>query len=61
MNVKGLQRVVDFCKNHGTSKLGIQLAHSGRKGSSNPPMNGGGALTKVNFHGKPLFHPRYLF
>ena len=46
---KGLQRVVDFCKNHGTSKLGIQLAHSGRKGSSNPPMNGGGALTKSEF------------
>ena len=43
---ESLKRVVDFCKNHGSAKLGIQLAHSGRKGSTHPPMNGGATLTK---------------
>ena len=43
---ESLKRVVDFCKNHGSAKLGIQLAHSGRKGSTHPPINGGTPLTK---------------
>ena len=29
---RALERVVTFCRNHGQSKLGIQLAHAGRKG-----------------------------
>lgn len=36
-----LKRVVDFCRNNGQAKLGIQLAHSGRKGSTKTPMDGG--------------------
>jgi 2,4-dienoyl-CoA reductase-like NADH-dependent reductase (Old Yellow Enzyme family) len=32
--------VVDFCKRHGVAKLGIQLAHAGRKGSVHRPSDG---------------------
>jgi 2,4-dienoyl-CoA reductase-like NADH-dependent reductase (Old Yellow Enzyme family) len=39
-----LQRVVDFCHRHGVLKLGIQLAHAGRKGSAHPPAEGGKPL-----------------
>jgi 2,4-dienoyl-CoA reductase-like NADH-dependent reductase (Old Yellow Enzyme family) len=41
---RALERVVTFCRNHGQSKLGIQLAHAGRKGSAKTPMMGGAAL-----------------
>ena len=30
---KALKHLVDSCKSYGTAKIGIQLAHSGRKGS----------------------------
>ena len=43
-NEAGLQRVVDFCRQHGVAKLGIQIAHAGRKGSTHPPLKGGDAL-----------------
>jgi len=36
--------VVDFCRRYGVAKLGIQLAHAGRKGSANPPSLGGKPL-----------------
>ncbi|HAT52437.1 MAG TPA: oxidoreductase [Betaproteobacteria bacterium] len=39
-----LQRVVSFCREYGQAKLGIQLAHAGRKGSAKTPMQGGAAL-----------------
>src|ERR1700687_3242455 len=39
-----LTRVIDHCRGIGTSKLGIQLAHSGRKGSAQRPWEGGAAL-----------------
>jgi NADPH2 dehydrogenase len=39
-----LKRVVDFCRRVGTAKLGIQLAHAGRKASSQRPWQGGGPL-----------------
>jgi 2,4-dienoyl-CoA reductase-like NADH-dependent reductase (Old Yellow Enzyme family) len=39
-----LKRVVDFCRRAGTAKLGIQLAHAGRKASSQRPWEGGGPL-----------------
>jgi 2,4-dienoyl-CoA reductase-like NADH-dependent reductase (Old Yellow Enzyme family) len=35
-----LKRVVDFCRRNGVAKLGIQLAHSGRKGSVHTPAEG---------------------
>ena len=31
-NEASLKRVIDFCKRYGVAKLGIQLAHAGRKG-----------------------------
>jgi 2,4-dienoyl-CoA reductase-like NADH-dependent reductase (Old Yellow Enzyme family) len=43
-NEATLKRVVDFCKQWGTSHMAIQIAHAGRKGSNRPPLNGGGAL-----------------
>jgi 2,4-dienoyl-CoA reductase-like NADH-dependent reductase (Old Yellow Enzyme family) len=45
-----LRRVVDFCKEFGQAKLGIQLAHAGRKASAKTPMQGG---TSLNADEKP--------
>jgi 2,4-dienoyl-CoA reductase-like NADH-dependent reductase (Old Yellow Enzyme family) len=39
-NEATLQRVVTFCQRYGVAKLGIQLAHAGRKGSVHPPAEG---------------------
>ena len=39
-----LSRVIQHCRRIGTAKLGIQLAHAGRKGSAQRPWEGGGAL-----------------
>jgi 2,4-dienoyl-CoA reductase-like NADH-dependent reductase (Old Yellow Enzyme family) len=39
-----LAPIVAFCRRSGTAKLGIQLAHSGRKGSAQRPWEGGGPL-----------------
>src|ERR1041384_183936 len=39
-----LQRGVDHCRRIGTSKLGIQIAHAGRKASTQIPWEGGRAL-----------------
>lgn len=43
-NEAGIQRFVDFCRAYGTAKLGIQIGHAGRKGSTNPPGLGGKPL-----------------
>jgi len=43
-NEAALKRVIDFCRRAGTAKLGIQLAHAGRKASSQRPWEGGGPL-----------------
>jgi 2,4-dienoyl-CoA reductase-like NADH-dependent reductase (Old Yellow Enzyme family) len=39
-NEATLKRVVDFCRRYGVAKLGIQLAHAGRKGSAHTPAEG---------------------
>jgi NADPH2 dehydrogenase len=39
-----LARVVAHCRRYGTAKLGIQLAHAGRKASAASPWEGGQAL-----------------
>lgn len=44
-NEAALKRVVDFCRSYGVAKLGIQIAHAGRKGSQQPPALGGKPLT----------------
>ena len=43
-NEAALERVIAHCRRIGTAKLGIQLAHAGRKASSQRPWEGGGAL-----------------
>jgi NADPH2 dehydrogenase len=43
-NEAAFQRVIDHCRRIGTAKLGIQLAHAGRKASSQRPWEGGGPL-----------------
>jgi 2,4-dienoyl-CoA reductase-like NADH-dependent reductase (Old Yellow Enzyme family) len=43
-NEATLKRVIDFCRKYGVVKLGIQLAHAGRKGSAHPPLAGGKPL-----------------
>ena len=44
-NEKALDRVLRFCRQHGKAKLGIQLAHAGRKASAQRPWEGRGPLT----------------
>ena len=39
-NEATLKRVLDFCRQYGVTKFGIQLAHAGRKGSVHPPAAG---------------------
>ena len=43
-NEAALKRVIDFCRKYGVAKLGIQLGHAGRKGSTLPPAAGGKPL-----------------
>jgi 2,4-dienoyl-CoA reductase-like NADH-dependent reductase (Old Yellow Enzyme family) len=43
-NEAALKRVIDHCRRSGVAKLGIQLAHSGRKGSAQRPWEGGASL-----------------
>lgn len=40
-NETALKRVVDFCKSYGNAKTGMQLAHAGRKASTDFPWVGG--------------------
>jgi 2,4-dienoyl-CoA reductase-like NADH-dependent reductase (Old Yellow Enzyme family) len=40
-----LARVIAHCRRIGTAKFGVQLAHAGRKASSQRPWEGGGPLT----------------
>jgi NADPH2 dehydrogenase len=42
-----LARVVAHCRRIGTAKLGIQIAHSGRKGSAQRPWEGGKSLSQA--------------
>ncbi len=39
-----LARVIDHCRRYGTARLGIQLAHAGRKASAQRPWEGGQPL-----------------
>jgi len=43
-NEAAFTRVINHCKRIGTAKLGVQLAHAGRKASSQRPWEGGGPL-----------------
>ncbi|MBM3223747.1 MAG: NADH:flavin oxidoreductase/NADH oxidase [Candidatus Tectomicrobia bacterium] len=39
-NEAALKRILDFCRTHGAAKMGIQLAHAGRKASTHRPWEG---------------------
>ena len=39
-NEQALGRVIAFCRQHGSAKLGVQLAHAGRKASTHRPWEG---------------------
>jgi NADPH2 dehydrogenase len=43
-NEAALARVILQCRRAGNAKFGIQIAHSGRKGSAQKPWEGGGSL-----------------
>lgn len=43
-NEAAMRRVVDFCRGLSPMPIGIQLGHAGRKGSSQRPWEGRGAL-----------------
>jgi len=42
-NEAALARIVAFCRNYGNCKIGLQLSHSGRKGSAKLPWQERGA------------------
>ncbi len=41
---EALKKVIDFCKKHGAARIGLQLAHAGRKASAAEPWDGGTPL-----------------
>jgi 2,4-dienoyl-CoA reductase-like NADH-dependent reductase (Old Yellow Enzyme family) len=43
-NEAALKHVIDHCRKIGVAKLGVQLAHAGRKASSQRPWEGGQSL-----------------
>ena len=43
-NEAAMARVIKFFRDYGAAKIGIQLAHAGRKASADLPWNGGAAL-----------------
>jgi 2,4-dienoyl-CoA reductase-like NADH-dependent reductase (Old Yellow Enzyme family) len=43
--IAGFRRVIDFARAHSTTKIGIQLAHAGRKASVAPPWLSGKELS----------------
>jgi 2,4-dienoyl-CoA reductase-like NADH-dependent reductase (Old Yellow Enzyme family) len=43
-NETALKRVIDFCKQYGIAKQGLQVGHAGRKGSTAVPAIGGKPL-----------------
>lgn len=43
-NEQALARVLEFCREYGVTALGIQLAHAGRKASTQRPLDGGKPL-----------------
>lgn len=53
-NEHSLKRIVDFCRANGVAKLGVQLAHAGRKASVRPPAEGGTALLPEDGGWKPV-------
>ena len=47
-NEAAMARVIQFFRDYGSAKIGIQLAHAGRKASTDLPWNGGASLAPNN-------------
>lgn len=47
-NEVAMKRAVDFCRSISAVRIGVQLAHAGRKGSAARPWEGRGALPSDN-------------
>ncbi|MGH7046091.1 MAG: NADH:flavin oxidoreductase/NADH oxidase [Stellaceae bacterium] len=45
-NEAALAQIIALCRRWGTTRLGIQIAHAGRKGSARLPWHGGGPLAR---------------
>jgi NADPH2 dehydrogenase len=43
-NEAAMARVIRFFRDYGSARIGIQLAHAGRKASTAAPWNGGASL-----------------
>lgn len=61
-HVAGYRRIIDFARTHGRTKMGIQLGHSGRKGSVSQSWFGQKSLTDEDggweiFNPSPLAYP----
>lgn len=50
-HASSLKTLVDNIKTYSTAKIGIQLAHAGRKASTDLPWNGGKSLASTEMHG----------
>jgi anthraniloyl-CoA monooxygenase len=55
-HVPGWKRIVDFVHQHSPAKICLQLGHSGRKGSTKLPWEGGGA-DEILEHGWEVIAP----
>jgi NADPH2 dehydrogenase len=47
-NEQAMGRIIRFFRDYGSAKIGIQLAHAGRKASTAEPWNGGASLKPDN-------------
>lgn len=61
-HVAGYRRIIDFARTHGRTKMGIQLGHSGRKGSVSQSWFGQKSLADEDggweiFNPSPLAYP----
>ena len=48
---ESLKRVIRFCNDFGSARMGIQLAHAGRKGSTDLPWLGGKPIPSADARG----------
>jgi 2,4-dienoyl-CoA reductase-like NADH-dependent reductase (Old Yellow Enzyme family) len=58
-HIEGYRRIIDFARMHGQTKMGIQLGHSGRKGSVSQSWFGQESLPD-NEGGWEIFNPSPL-
>ena len=57
-NEAALKRVHDFCRQYGVAKLGVQLAHAGRKAPTTPPAPAASRSWKGRTPGRRKRPPR---